>query len=83
MLTTAVFDILFPFNVEIANMQENLSEELQQQSSSFSTLVIRIGFCLPLLRSRLNNSFLLLKHLIYFGECIYKSNMYAVSLLLI
>jgi hypothetical protein len=60
-------------------MQENRSEELQQQSSSFSTLVIRIGFCLLLLRSRLNNSFLLLKHCIYVGECIYKSNMYATK----
>src|SRR5215204_3671577 len=60
-------------------MQENRSEELQQQSSSFSTLVIRIGFCLLLLRSRLNNSFLLLKHCTYVGECIYKSNMYATK----
>ena len=45
----------------------------------FSTLIIRIGFCLLLLRSRLNNAFHLLKHRIYFGECIYKSNMYAAT----
>ena len=80
-LGTANFDVLIPFNVEMANIQENLLEELQQQPSSFSTLVVRIGLCLLPLRSRLNNSFLLLNHRIYFGECTYKSNMYTATAL--
>jgi hypothetical protein len=53
MLATAIFGVLFIFNVEIGNTQQHRPEELQQQSpsSSFFNQCHKNRFCLLLFGS--------------------------------